>query len=141
LGRNEDEDRAQRSAQGIDRGFDNRRPVQVISGVERRRRWSREEKAEITAESFVPGVNVSDVARRHSMSLGLLHHWRRLARQHASACEKDFVPILAAEEAGIIRSNAMNAVIEIDVGGVCIRVRGRIDATALQTVIAAVRGS
>ena len=42
--------------------------VEVISGVERRRRWSREEKARIMAESFVAGANVSDVARRHAMS-------------------------------------------------------------------------
>ncbi|MCW6511778.1 transposase, partial [Hyphomicrobiales bacterium BP6-180914] len=32
----------------------------------------------------MPGANVADVARRHGMSLGLLHHWRRLAREAAS---------------------------------------------------------
>jgi transposase len=115
--------------------------VEVISGIERRRRWSREEKVQITAESFVPGVNVSDVARRHAISLGLLHQWRRLARQHASVSDTDFVPILAMEEAGAIRSSAMNAVIEIDLGGACIRVRGQVDGAALRTVIAAVRSA
>jgi hypothetical protein len=37
--------------------------VEVITSVERRRRWSREEKERLVAESFEPGVTVSEVAR------------------------------------------------------------------------------
>jgi transposase len=131
----------QHGAQHVQAGPGAGRRVEVISGVERRRRWSREEKSQITAESFAPGVNVSDVARRHAMSLGLLHHWRRLARQQASVGDQVFVPILPMEEAGRVRSSPAEASIEIVLGGACIRVRGPVEVATLRTVIAAVRSA
>jgi transposase len=137
----DDEHGAEHGAQHVEVGFGSRRRVEVISGVERRRRWSGEEKARITAESFVAGVNVSDVARRHAMSLGLLHHWRRLARQAGSSAEAAFVPVLPLEDTSDAGSSGSGAMIEIALGGACIRVRGRVDGAALRTVIAAVRSA
>jgi transposase-like protein len=98
MGSHDDEHGAEHGAQHIEVGFGSRRRVEVISGVERRRRWSGEEKARITAESFVAGAHVSDVARRHAMSPGLLHHWRRLARQAGSSGDAMFVPVLRQED-------------------------------------------
>lgn len=115
------------------------RRVEVISGVERRRRWAREEKAQITAESFAPGANVSEVARRHGMSLGLLHHWRRLARERGEAAAPSFVPVLPVEEPAPPRRSSATSLIEIDLGSACVRVRGAVDAESLRAVIAAVR--
>ncbi|WP_420866316.1 transposase [Ensifer aridi] len=40
--------------------------MEIISGVERRRRWSKEAKLEILAEADQPGVRIGDVARRRS---------------------------------------------------------------------------
>ena len=37
---------------------------EVITGTERRRRWSEERKRAIAAESLAPGAVVSEVARR-----------------------------------------------------------------------------
>ena len=37
--------------------------MEVITSVERRRRWSREEKERLIAASFAPGVTASEVAR------------------------------------------------------------------------------
>jgi transposase-like protein len=51
--------------------------VEVLSGPERRRRWSSEEKAAIVAEAILPGARVSEIARRHGISRGLLYTWRR----------------------------------------------------------------
>jgi transposase-like protein len=43
--------------------------VEVITSVQRRRRWSAEEKAAIVQETYAPGMSVSLVARRpHSRS-------------------------------------------------------------------------
>ena len=36
-----------------------------VLGVERRRRWSKDEKARIVEETLAPGAVVSEVARRH----------------------------------------------------------------------------
>ena len=54
--------------------------VEVLSGVERRRQWSDDEKARIIEETLVPGARVAEVARRHAVSASLVFGWRRLAR-------------------------------------------------------------
>jgi transposase-like protein len=51
--------------------------VEVITGRQRRRRWTAEEKARIVAESLEADANISDVARRHGVARGLLTIWRR----------------------------------------------------------------
>ena len=53
---------------------------EVLSGVERRRQWSDDEKARIIEETLVPGARVAEVARRHGVSASLVFGWRRLAR-------------------------------------------------------------
>ena len=52
--------------------------IEIITGRERRRRWSVVEKLRIVAESQEPGVRVCDVASRHDVSPSLLHGWRYL---------------------------------------------------------------
>jgi transposase len=51
--------------------------VEVISGPERRRRWSEEQKRAIVAEAFAPGASVSAVARRTDIGTGQIYRWRR----------------------------------------------------------------
>jgi transposase len=51
--------------------------IQVISGVERRRRWSDEQKRAIVAAAFAPGAVVADVARRADINSGQIYRWRR----------------------------------------------------------------
>lgn len=40
--------------------------IEVITGRRRRRNWTDDERAQIVAESAVPGANISDVAHRRS---------------------------------------------------------------------------
>ncbi|MCH8533113.1 MAG: transposase, partial [Saccharospirillum sp.] len=49
--------------------------IEVITGVERRRRYSAQEKASIVMECDHPGMSVSLVARRHGISASLLFRW------------------------------------------------------------------
>ena len=56
------------------------RRIELITGSERRRRWSEDDKARIVVESFAPGANVSEVARRNGLSPQQLFAWRREAR-------------------------------------------------------------
>jgi transposase len=51
--------------------------VEVISGRERRRHWSKEQKRAIVAEAFAPGASVSAIARRADISTGQIYRWRR----------------------------------------------------------------
>ncbi|MDV3482248.1 IS66-like element accessory protein TnpA [Sphingobium yanoikuyae] len=65
----------------------------VLGPQKRNRRWDANEKARITAESFEPGANISAVARRHGVSPGLLHYWRRTVRDRAAMEPISFVPL------------------------------------------------
>jgi transposase len=49
----------------------------LITGVERRRRWSEEEKLAIVATAFAPGANVSEVSRRTDIATSLIYRWRK----------------------------------------------------------------
>ena len=54
--------------------------VTVLSGPERRRRWTTAEKLRIVQESQAPDAKVSEIARRHDVHPNQLHSWRRQAR-------------------------------------------------------------
>jgi transposase len=52
----------------------------LITGPERRRRWSDGDRERILSEAFSPGAVVTDVARRHDVSTALIYQWRKAAR-------------------------------------------------------------
>src|SRR5215813_12446395 len=51
--------------------------VEVFSQIQRRRRWSVDQKLAILAEASQPGMSISYVARRHGISPSLVFGWRR----------------------------------------------------------------
>ena len=51
--------------------------VEVITGADRRRHWTLEEKQRLLAEAFAPGVNVKAFCRRHDVASGSLYTWRK----------------------------------------------------------------
>ena len=51
--------------------------VEVITSVQRRRRWSVAEKIRLVEETLRPGMSFSFVARKHGLSPSLLFNWRR----------------------------------------------------------------
>src|ERR1700733_5005646 len=59
--------------------------IEVITGVERRRRWSWDQKRAIVEESLAPHASAAAIARRHGIGTGQLYTWRRqlLKRQLA----------------------------------------------------------
>jgi len=68
--------------------------IEVLSGPERRRRWSTAEKLAIQ-ETYEADATVSIVARRHGIQPNQLFAWRRLASQGAltaTAAEEEVVP-------------------------------------------------
>lgn len=54
--------------------------VEILGGVERRRRWSRDDKMRIIEETLAPGAVVTAIARRHGIATSLVFTWRRRAR-------------------------------------------------------------
>lgn len=70
---------------------------EIIARVERRRKWTAEEKAALLAEVEAEGGKVSVVARRHRISDSLLYNWRSAWKAAvAAACAPtalEFVPL------------------------------------------------
>jgi transposase len=54
--------------------------VTVLSGPERRRRWTTAEKLRIVEECLAAETSIVEVARRHGVHPNQLHGWRRQAR-------------------------------------------------------------
>ena len=72
--------------------------VEVITSVQRRRRWSAEEKAAIVQETWAPEMSVSLVARRHGIAPNQLFTWRRLYASGALSAVGAGEEVAAASE-------------------------------------------
>ena len=55
--------------------------MEVITRVERRRRYSDEERAALLAKCDEPGATIVDVSRRLGISASLIHGWRKTRRE------------------------------------------------------------
>jgi transposase len=55
--------------------------MEIITGIERRRRWRVEDKLRIVAETERPGACFAEVTRRNEVSRGLLWNWRSQVRR------------------------------------------------------------
>jgi transposase len=72
-----EEDDGPKDASTINRRSRHGERVEVISGRERRRAWTTEQKLQIVAESLEAGASPITVARRHGIGSGLLYTWRQ----------------------------------------------------------------
>jgi transposase len=71
-------------------------PVEVITSVQRRRRWSAEEKRAAVEEAEQPGMSISGVARKYGIHPNQLFKWRRLmyaGALSAMRADEEVVPI------------------------------------------------
>ena len=80
--------------------------VEVLGGVERRRRWSRDDKMRIIEETLAPGAVVTEIARRYGIATSLVFTWRRRARlATVASAGPRLVPVrVAAAAAESVRS-------------------------------------
>jgi transposase len=89
--------------------------LEMISGVERRRRWSVADKLRIVAEADEASAKVAEVARRHEISRSILWAWRKQARAGVLTTPDrlGFLPVVvdaaSAVDAPITAANAPSA--------------------------------
>ena len=88
--------------------------AEVLSGPERRRRWSDEQRREIIEASLAPGAVLRDVARRFDVCPSMIYRWRRGAR-----AGEGFVLVAASEPVPAPEPPAVELVIA---GNVSLRV-------------------
>lgn len=111
----------------------------LITGVERRRRWSEEERARILAAIDEPGAVVAEVARAADVCTSLVYKWRREARAAGKSNDVcSFAPVVV--EAPMAASLSPPSTMNSESGVIVVEVRGarvRIAADAPAAVIAA----
>jgi transposase len=105
--------------------------VQVITGVERRRRWSGEQKRAIVAAAFAPGAVVSEIARRADINTGLIYRWR----QELRAPSEGFAEVVMLPGAGDVPAVAAAPALEVEFAD---HTRVRIPASTSPELAAAV---
>src|SRR5205085_12137741 len=99
--------------------------VEVITSVERRRRWPRAEKERIVAASLEPGAIASEVARAAGIHTSQLYRWRRDLCDRAGGNSTFAVTIALAAEPPV----AAAGTIEIEFArGARLRITGAVDA-------------
>jgi transposase len=133
--------------------------AELLGRVERRRRFSVEQKLAILTEATAPGANLSEVARRHGLVPAQVYKWRRLAELGvigvpgaselpsfvAVEIAKDLSPVPAplpedkpatVDSAPRRRRRKKAGVIEIELeSGRRVRVDRDVDAAALERVL------
>jgi len=125
------------------------RRVEILTGPDRRRKWSDDDKARIVAEAAQPGVVVSEIARRWQVTPQQVFDWRRQARKALAAvlapAEPAFVPIVRVGPSVMSDPAAPSARsvprIEVRLAGVELRVAPGTDAALLTMVLRAIRAS
>jgi transposase len=130
--------------------------MELITGRERRRRWSPADKLRIVAESHEPGALIRAVAARHGVCESLVFTWRRQARDGVLVAPEMpvFMPVQMLETprpTGATQSSPSSVpvpsarpssgLIEIELGnGHQVRVGSDVNLAALRRVLAALRG-
>ena len=126
------------------------RTIEIVTGRERRRRWSVDEKLRMVAATYKPGACVKQVAASHDLYPGLLFTWRRQAREGTltPAATPVFLPVRAASAAPSPAPTendrpASRATGQIEVelrDGSRVRFDASVSLASLRRVIAALRG-
>jgi len=130
-------------------------PIEVITSVERRRRWSREDKERLIAACFEPGAVISEVARAAGIHVSQLFRWRKELCQivePSMQVSSTLVPVIVSETAPAAQSAApetpvppqprrKRSDVTIELGrGRRVRVDSDIDTEALGRILDCVLG-
>lgn len=129
------------------------RRIELITGAERRRNRSRDEKAAIVAESLLPGAVIAQVARRHGLSPQQLYGWRsslkaQSIRQRVPAFSPIVVDGSSADDDrqdGLERRTETPLAdtapsIELTIGQARMVIRGTVNQDVLGVVLKALKG-
>ena len=123
--------------------------IEVLTGPERRRRWSAEDKERIVAESYSGTDSVSRIARRHGLSPQQLFTWRREVRQSAlspafapvalaptgAEAKRPALPAKARGTASPTRKMTPEVTVEIAAGGITVRVHRGADSSVVAAIV------
>ncbi|MCF8710505.1 IS66-like element accessory protein TnpA [Rhizorhapis sp. SPR117] len=99
--------------------------VTVITGAERRRTWTDDQKLELIEATLEPGANVSEIARAADIAPAQLYRWRKELLDPDPEPESGFVPVMIADTPARTSGEATGmgpAAIEIELAGAVVRI-------------------
>ena len=123
-----------------------------IITVERRRRWSEEDKLRIVRETQASGASVSSVAKRHGLHPSQVFTWRRRIRERLRGVETSghFAPVTIGSAVSALegsparpdtkRTNEASRIEIVLTGGRRVVVGPDVDAAALRRVLDVLEG-
>ena len=113
--------------------------IEVITSVERRRRWSAAEKERLVSASLEAGASVSSVAREAGIHSSQLYGWRRQLLR-GSQPTASFAPVRIAADS-VAAGLPAAGVIEVEfANGSRMRITGSIDPGTLTAAIVTLAG-
>ena len=121
--------------------------LEVIEGPSGRRRRTKAERARIAAESMMPGVTVTEVARKHGTTRWQIYDWRKQIRKgnlmlpESLAALPFFAELVVDDSAAAASAVVTSCDLEILVGDVVIRAGSGADEGQLTRAIRAARAA
>jgi transposase len=113
--------------------------VEVITSVQRRRRWSRAEKERIVAAAMEPGAIASEVARAAGIHTSQLFRWRQQLCSRTPA-QPAFNPVALLSDPGPTPPVSSEPAGTIDIefaGGGRMRITGMVEASMVSALLKA----
>jgi transposase len=109
----------------------------LITGAERRRRWSSEERRRILAEAEAPGAIVAEVARRADVCTSLIYKWRR--EERSLEREASFSRVMLEDKASPSIAAPDVAPILVELGGAQVKIGASASASLIAATLRALR--
>ena len=118
--------------------------IDVLVGPRGHRRWPRDLKARIVAETLVDGATVSEVARRYDMRPNHLSAWRREAKDGRlvlpAAEEPDFAPLVVTSDP-VPDNSSSSATLDLLCGDVVVRLDAATPPERIAEIVRALKGA
>ncbi len=121
--------------------------IDIITGEDRHRRWTLEEKQSIVAAAFAPGVVAAHVAKRANVSTGQLYTWRKQLMKKGRTAHGGFSQVMAIAEqvmavpppacAPLAIAGCDLPVIELDIRGHKVRIPATMPVALASAVVRA----
>ena len=110
----------------------------LMSGPERRRRWTDEQKFALVEAAFSPGSSVAAVSREADVCTGQLYRWRKALGWTKTA--PSFVPaVMMADQRSTPGSAADAATITVELGGARVKIASDASPALVAATLRALR--
>jgi transposase len=118
--------------------------VTLLTGPERRRRWSDDDRREILTAAFAPGAVVSRISRQFEVSTSLIYKWREQAMAAAPdgrtrRAAAGFAPAVMVGEGAISAVPETAAIIVELANGARLRIGAQASAALVTATLRALR--